>query len=483
MPIRTAINKTSRFFQPLIRYQKVAYSTSKPHPIPKLEVLDTIVQLAKQQALPKLDKTVIIGVQHALETTATLFQAFIQLGIKPHNMFFSGKCYSTSPAVAKTIQNMGINFLPGSVPAGTGGYQAASKEDVKTLWKQFESAAETSAIERVIILDDGGRCIEEMPHYLPFHYLSTSIEQTRGGLYSSSLSKLMLPLIEVASSAVKKHIESPMIAEAVLNRVKKLAPNLNLDKKTVCGVIGNGAIGNAITQHLLSLGQDVIIYDENTDTFKGVGNKKLVRVRNIETLVANCSHVFSCTGRDITKDIDIFDIVENDITLISCTSEDKEFSSLLQQLAEEGKRFYFEPLSDITCLSNRQHKILILKSGFPINFDRHPSCVPSKDIEITRALLLGASIQAIVTASKPIADGLTIYQPERQMLDPYFQQQVLTEWLKHQPAQRYPQELLDNFNNPEWITANSGGIYHPNPVFNKGFAVEDEKSYKTSLAK
>lgn len=476
MPIKKAVNITTNFFKPLIRHKTLPYSTPSFYPVPQLEVLDAMVQLAQKEAMPNLDKTAFIGVQHALETTATLFQSLIQLGVKPYNMFFSGKCYSTSPAVAKTIENMGINFLHGAEPDRAGGYQTACKEDVKTLWRQFKDVSDKREIDRVIVLDDGGRCIEEMPRTLSFYYPCASIEQTRGGLYSSSLDTLAIPLIEVASSAVKKHIESPLIAEAILNRVKKLLPSLNLNKQTICGVVGNGAIGNAITKYLLSLGQHVLVYDENYHMFKNVANKNLVIMPNIEMLMANCTHVFGCTGRDITKNVDVFNIVESDITLISCTSEDKEFLSLLEKVAEEGKRFYFEPLADITCLSNRRKKILILKSGFPINFDRHPWNVPAKDIEVTQGLLLGACIQAILMASKPIADGITINQQKRQMLDPYVQQRVLTEWLKHQRPQRYPQELLDNFNSIEWIIENSGGEYYPNSTLSNGFKIEIEKN-------
>jgi S-adenosylhomocysteine hydrolase len=475
MPIRSTINTAKNLFLPFFRQSKALYSTSA-HPISQLEVLDTMVQLALKQELPNLEKTAFIGAQHGLETTATLFQSLIQLGIQPCNMFFSGKCYSTAPTVARTIQNMGVNFLPGTEPELAGGYQAVCREDVRTLWKQFKEASHKREIDRVIILDDGGRCIEDMPYYLPFNYFSASIEQTRGGLYSSSLDKLILPLIEVASSAVKKHIESPMIAQAVLNRVKKLVPSLNLNNETVCGVVGNGAIGNAIAKYLLSLGQNVVVFDDNTDAFKDVANEQLVRVPNIEILISCSSHVFGCTGRDITKDVDIFNIVEKDITLISCTSEDKEFLSLLQKVADEGKRIYFEPLGDIICLSNKRNKILILKGGFPVNFDREPWNVPAKDIEVTQGLLLGASIQAILTARKPIKDGFTLNQPKRHMLDPYLQQRVLREWLKYQPNQRYSQELLSNFDNIEWIIANSGGTYYPNPKLSNCFLVEEEKN-------
>lgn len=176
------------------------------------------------------------------------------------------------------------------------------------------------------------------------------------------------------------------------------------------------------------------------------------------------------------KDIDMFEIIYKDTTFISCTSEDKEFLSLLERIGEETKRLYFEPMSDIACLSNKGAKISIVKSGFPINFDKSPYSVPSKDIELTRALLLGACIQAILTASRPIDDGFTINQLNRHMLNPHIQQWVLRDWLKYQPLQRYPQELLNYFNNLEWVIANSGGDYYPNSILSKGFSIEREKN-------
>lgn len=477
MPIRSTVKLTKSFFRPFFRPQRALYSTASSN-IPRLEVLDKMVQSAKNQPLPNLDKTAFVGVQHLLETTATLFQSLIYLGVQPQNMFFSGKCYSTSPSVAKTIEGMGINILPGSKPERIGGYQAASKQDVITLWKQFEEVSQKREIDRVIILDDGGRCIEEMPNSIPFDYFSASIEQTRGGLYSNSLDRLVLPLIEVASSAVKKQIESPLIAETILLRVKKLLSGLNLNKQSVCGVVGNGSIGNAVARYLLSLGHHVIVYDENPTSFKEFADKKckLHKMPNIETLISYSSFVFGCTGKDITKDIDIFDIVKNEITLISCTSEDKEFASLLEQISKEGKRFYFNPLSDITCLSNKGNKISILRGGFPINFNSSPFSVRSKDIEITRALLLGACIQAISVSNKPIDDNFVNNQQKRHMLDPYLQQFALKEWLKYQPKQRYNQELLNKFNDIEWIKTQSGGIYYPHPIINDAFTTETEKT-------
>lgn len=474
MSIRAASNTAKTFFKPYLNQSRL-YS-SAPYPIPQLPVLDKLVDLAQNRALPNLDRTVIIGVQHLLETTATLFQSLIKLGIKPENMFFAGKCYSTSPVIAKTIEDMGINLIHGSIPKYPGAYQAVNKEDVKNLWQQFKEASKKREIDRVIILDDGGRCIEEMPRTLPFYYYSACIEQTRGGLYSSSIDRLASPLIEVATSAVKRHIESPLIAEAILSKVKHILPKLNLNKDTVCAVVGNGAVGNEMVKYLSSLGQTVICYDEDPAVFKDISGYKPIRMQNLETLLANCTHVFGCTGRDITKGIDVFDIAAvDDMHFISCTSEDKEFASLLKRIAEENKRMYFEPLSDITCWSNNQSKITIYKSGFPVNFDRKPWNVPARDIEITQGLLLSACLQAITTAMKKMD---TQDEKKRQMLAPHLQQIVLKEWLKGQSAEHYSKELLDKFNDIEWIKTNSGGVYYPNPIFIDKTVDDSKKSSK-----
>lgn len=169
-------------------------------------------------------------------------------------------------------------------------------------------------------------------------------------------------------------------------------------------------------------------------------------------------------------------MVENDIIFISCTSEDKEFSSLLKRIATEGKRMYFGQLSDITCSSDRETKITILKSGFPINFDGTHCSVPSKDIEITRALLLGACIQAVKTASKPMDVNNNLISKKRQMLDPYMQQFALMQWLEHQPKDRYSEALIKQFNNIEWIKEQSGGSYEPNSM-GRAFHAKTETTY------
>ena len=57
-------------------------------------------------------------------------------------------------------------------------------------------------------------------------------------------------------------------------------------------------------------------------------------------------------------------IVKKDSVFISCTSEDKEFRSLLRAVANQNV-VYVDTLSDIVCLSRNGSKILILQ-GRPV---------------------------------------------------------------------------------------------------------------------
>jgi len=93
-------------------------------------------------------------------------------------------------------------------------------------------------------------------------------------------------------------------------------------------------------------------------------------------------------GIRLVQGIDVLDIAKKDKVFVSCSSEDKEFLSLLRVIAQNSPAV--DPMTDVSCVSYSGSKILVLKGGFPINFDRTPSCVPARDIELTRGLLLGA---------------------------------------------------------------------------------------------
>jgi S-adenosylhomocysteine hydrolase len=440
-----------------------AFFPAEDYKIPKLPLLDDMVGIIKTRGgLPDLSKTVFIGVQHMLETTVTLFDAIIALGVKPENMFFSGKCYSTSPVIAEAVIKRGIRLMASNKPRTPGGYEESCQHGIEKMWRLCIEDISKKNIDSIIILDEGGRCLENMPEFVGLRYRIAAIEQTRGGLYTESVNLLPFPLVEVATCAVKKILEPPLIATAiikvVLKKIDEILPSLNPESgKTTFGLIGNGAIGGAICRHLLSHGYDVVVYDENEGSFQNIIDPRFYRMGSVEEVIANAQIIFGCTGKDITRGKDILSLVKRDKVFISCTSEDKEFKTLLRAIGSQSI-VPIDALSNIVCLTQNGRKITILQGGFPINFDRNPWNVPANSIEVTQGLLLGSCYQAISNATKPINDGTTINHGTRQALHPLIQKYVATHWLSRQTAELDSMDkYVTFFSDTNAIEKNSGG--------------------------
>jgi len=436
------------------------FPSTKAHTAPKLELLDALVNIGSSKGI-NFKNTLFVGVQHILETTATLFQSLISLESQPERMFFSGKCYSTSPTVAEAVKDLGLQLMPDLFPSTPGQYQAACRQGVRSMWNRAEEYLETHKdVETIIIVDDGGRCLEEMPTHLRFKYKVAGIEQTRGGLYSPALQSLPFPLLEPATSAAKRHIESPFISSAIINRLKSFLPTTELKKDTIYGIIGNGAIGDAVVSHLLNEGHTVIIYDKDASSLlQSTPKEKFFKCSSIEALIENADCIFGCTGADITEKVDIVNLARRQKTIISATSEDKEVLTLLRTLADYGVK-PSSPFDNIIYETESGAKLVIANGGFPFNFDRRPWNVPAHDIELTQGLMLISCMEGQLRASKPADSTLTC--SNRYMLSPTLQRLAVDFWQKRHADGRYPEELLTrDFQSIEWIKSQSGnGLCH-----------------------
>lgn len=434
-------------------------AASSVHDVPSLPLLNLIVQVLHGKI--DFSKTAIVSVQHILETTASLFKAFIELGVRPERLYCIGKPYSTCPEVARAFKKLKVQLLPDVMPAMVGEYQESSRVGIRSLWQKVEMDLQSNGIDTIIVIDDGGRGFEEMPRWLRFNYKVAGVEQTRAGLYSTTLTDtLPFPLVEVASSAAKRFIEPPLIIEAVFEGIKGRILALEINERTVCGVIGNGAIGNALVGFLAQKGATVLVYDESAQSFQQVAfYNKFHRMDGIFSLIENSDYVFGCTGRDITQGINTLDACKGKRkTFISCTSEDKEFFSFLKVVAKCNLSKTINPLSDIN-FSINGCDVLIMSGGYPVNFNGSPSSVPPRDIELTRCLLLLGFVQAFLAAEKPVPDGITPHKTKRLQLNPFLQRFVALLWGQRQRfenSQKYSSELMDNFRDIQWIIKNSG---------------------------
>src|SRR5690242_9062180 len=107
LSLGTSYLHRNRFAQRSLRHR--FFNTSPSIEIPNLPVINNIVAQVERnrKKFPDFSQVGLVGIQHFVESTATLIQAMIRLGVNPQNICLTSKCYSHSPIVEKQIRNMG----------------------------------------------------------------------------------------------------------------------------------------------------------------------------------------------------------------------------------------------------------------------------------------------------------------------------------------------------------------------------------------
>ena len=437
---------------------------------PKLPLLEVMMNVINPLALPNLENVAVIGVQHMLFTTASLIEMLIKLGIQPKNMYFMGKNYSTCTDVVDYLCALGVQCQQPLPQENLGNFSNHFKFNVSRLWHQFTHDLAVRKFSALIVLDDGATCLSTFPTEIAESLPVIGIEQTTHGIKHPEVRTLPFPLIEVASSAVKQYLESPLIANTVIEKLTHFFPLL--DNKLRCGVVGLGVIGIAITKKLLALGFSVSTYDKSYE--KNLSIARAARLTNIQELIKKSDYIFGCTGEDITQDLDL-DALSGKKYFISCSSKDVEFLTLLKHIAvsqnnqNNQNKMKLDVLDDIEYQAGNID-VKIFKGGFPVNLDHSGESVPAHHIQLTRALLFGAVLQGIAT----LADHQDHRGKNRHMLDPVIQKFIVSNWLKYGAIQFYSKELLSKFSDPEWIQKNSGGFYYSCDYISKHFSRHEQ---------
>jgi S-adenosylhomocysteine hydrolase len=420
------------------------------HVFPNLPVLDELSHYCPKQSKQILSQTVLVCVQHILLTTGSLFEALIELGAKPSNIFVLGKCYSTNTEVLNNLHDIGINIIEGGQPTAYGTYSYIMDEEIRNLWSIVKAKKESLPSDGLIIIDDGGGCIRSLPKWASDYWpVIGGIEQTTNGLIKP-IGLFKQPLIEVASSLAKRLIESPMIATAISDHICKTASVMEVTKY---GIVGYGSIGKAVSRALHQEGYEVSIYDKNRLKIPDY----LLKKSDVRDLLNDSQFILGCTGVDVIPEPEILGDIPGIKILASCSSGDYEFNKLLKYKQDYATRDgeLIDTLSDIQIEYPEKigSKMTILRGGFPINFDGVKESEPAVDIQLTRGLLLGAVIQTTLYFANP---SLLTKNKNRKMLDPYIQRKVVNTWQK---TASFEAEYSANFTDIEWIKNNSGGIY------------------------
>lgn len=322
---------------------------------------------------PYLDNVIIIGVQHILETTHAMFRSLYKLGLKPENISVIGKCYSTCKEVYNEMVADGIDVDPGSFSYSSHeSFDAHFQKLVENFIKKRVVKLKNSKIEKIIILDDGGRCIELIQNNMEEFPPLVAIEQTTSGYEAIKDLVLEFPVINVARTSTKLKLESPMIAKAAIDRLFFSLEHSEGIKKAL--IIGGGAIGLAIKQKLTEQKIPADVYDIKSSK------------ESLPALLGNYDLILGCTGRtSIPKEYHIH--LAPKTVLASISSSDREFDAVhLRKKVPETKNCHKD--LDIDGL-------LLVRNGFPVNFDGERENIDPELIQLTIALMTAGILQGV----------------------------------------------------------------------------------------
>jgi hypothetical protein len=406
---------------------------------PRLPVVEFVKGLARTPSA--LRDICIVSIQHLLRTTGSMFRAFIELGCHPDNIHVLGKLYSANSEVVGGLKAMGVQVYPCSERFDWGDYDRRLASDTKLMWASVERCLHGSGVKRLIVLDDGGCAITGTPADLADCCAVVGVEQTMSGLQKAFDRKAEMPILEVASSAAKKFIEPPIIANAIFARVDGLAAN---PSGLVAGVVGAGSIGQAVASALARNGWRVVAYDR--DPSARIDRLDVDMCLSLEELWEDSDVVWGCTGEDILRSSGFWKARVGVRTLISCSSSDREFREALRLLNSRPEMTPISRLASVA-VQTGDGLLRILNGGFPVNFDRSPESAPDWDIQMTRGLLLAGVLQATDLRDRGTGS-----------LSPVMQSKIVNEWLRVMPERRslYNTGLLEFFNDLDWIEENSG---------------------------
>ncbi len=403
---------------------------------PRLPLLDSALAIAPSQ--PAYEDIALVCVQHLLETTGSLIEAFIEIGFAPGNIHILGKLYSTDSSVQERLRLLGVHVYESGSRFAWGQYSGQITDDIIAMWHGALTSGAFDHVRKIVVLDDGGSSIASVPHFLVGAIPIIGVEQTMSGITLNRTERPPIPFVGVGSSAAKVLIEPRIIQEELFQRVARRIP---LNKGTA-GVVGNGYIGRAVVKGLQEAGIEVYVYDKDDDQAYETDAKISTSLLDLYTSVDT---VWGCTGTDHLHGQNLSPFLANDKVLISCSSKDSEFRSILDLLNEQSEKEFTNRLSDVVLL-RPSSALYILGGGFPINFDGSSESAPAADIQLTRALLFSGVLQAANSSSEPGSCDELDLTPSEQIA-------IVCRWLELRPQRRawYTSDILDVFTDEQSV--------------------------------
>lgn len=369
-----------------------------PKPLSTLPLLDWI---AGSLGSERLSDCAIIAHSHILPTSVSLFRHLGHL-VNPGNIFVLDKPYSSIRESLNELTQTGIEVIPVVAEQGVP-YELSLRKAIDYMWGRVVEVQKRGGFKKLIIIDDGADVLLSIPWSNLTEIQIVGVEQTQRGITRiENFSGKLPPVVSVATSSIKKNIESVFIGRAIVNKLNALRVFKNVNS---IGVLGLGSIGLSIVDSLKLSGKIVYTYDSRVHTESNVAPTTHY---SVDSLMEDADIVIGATGEDSFRGVMLEKVTGHKI-LVSASSSDLEFRSLLK-LVPYGKDHF----QSIVIPVHKGLEVDILNGGFPINFDRKIEWEPAEDIVLTRCLLYMGVIQASDILKEKIQAGIVILNIEVQ---------------------------------------------------------------------
>jgi len=318
----------------------------------------------------------LVCCQHFLEPILKMMEALVAFGFDPKKIIMLGKTYSTNEGIRQEIANLGITALQ---PAFSGiAFDDEHKNNCRQLLKLVPGDATS------IVLDDGGELIKAFMESDKKVFFA--VEQTSSGFRKLEHETIPFPTVNVARSATKLLLESPLVARMCLERIQDYLKDKNIANPSML-VVGLGPIGENILEVFQQYGFTMRGFDTKH------GHEDLLGV--IKEMRPDV--VIGATGSHILEKDEVEELIsEKSIHFISVSSSDREFPVVPFRSPNN--------IHDDVAYKN----IVFVNNGFPITFKGNRTELAPIEIEKTMCLLGGAVAYGVI---KPYQENGIIRVP------------------------------------------------------------------------
>jgi hypothetical protein len=359
-----------------------------------MEVTEALLGRARRAHFEFGEDTALVAVQHMLWQTVDLFQTAGDMGLKLRNIFALGKVYSNSNPVTRTLRAMGVTIVENAMPEA-GEFDEYFARDIHRLWQVTAEALAQRNVKRIIVLDDGGKCITSTPRDLIRQYSIGGVEQTSLGIFVLQEKPPAFAVTSWARSAVKLQIGGQIFSHCLIDKLNnEFLSGKSLQGEEI-GIIGLGSIGTGMANLAARQGNHVMFYDPNPDLQIPQNlHDRVTRLGSLEELMMRCNYVLGCSGRNPFKDK--WPMAHRPgVRLFSASGGDHEFGPIIRALRDTPSFKVAPDTWDITSDHGPSGPIVIAYHGYPYNFvSRAGEAVPTHIVQIETGGLLAGLMQA-----------------------------------------------------------------------------------------